>query len=488
MLAGYAESDFQSDAVQGETIGVFQQNPRWWPSATQGTEAQCRAFVADFKANEKAGLHSPADDRDPARDCWVTQRWAVPNKGATWPDPGPEFDAEKYRELSETWNYWRRLPDIPAMIARREQEPRVMAVGGAQTSRGAVWLADLPGSSPAEKLRAAWTPGSQDRRTIIADHNTVIDVGASPIPVPAGVCLASPAGPQTEFSDQGRVFVKGTTSVFRSVDKGTNYAGTRGWSMLNVGFEGQAGLRFMAPNPMDSSGPIIAYANIEGCSFDLFRTIIESPMLGVHLDVRYFNNITGETGWKLTGSDCQLWTHGGKGDWGGGQTDPKRRALVWLAGLEKSTVGYLSPDAIGAATRGESSWTETGGGLYLTCSGGAGLEIEGSSSRGGLDLFGVTVEGRNDKAPSAGACIRQTGNHVNYFGGNVNYGMGDALAGGRGDRAPFDVSGGVAALFGTRFRRGAFAGPMLARRGSAVVDVVACREVPSGATVTATNL
>jgi hypothetical protein len=66
--------------------------------------------------------------------------------------------------------------------------------------------------------------------------------------------------------------------------------------------------------------------------------------------------------------------------------------------------------------------------------------------------------------------------------------MGDPAATGRGDRAVVDVSGGVAALFGVRFRRGSYAGPLLVRRGAAVVDVFACREVPSGATVTATNL
>lgn len=458
--------------MQRETIGVFQQNPRWWPSATLGTEAQCRAFVADFKAAEKAGNHSPVDHRDPPRDCWVTQRWAVPNEGKTWPDPGPEFDAEKTRVNSETWNYERRLPDVPGLLGRAA-EPRVMAVGGAQTTRGAVWLADLPGATPAEKLRAAWVPGSQDRRVILVDHGTVLDVGGTPIPRPAGTCLASPAGPQTEFSDQGRVYARGSSALFRSVPSGTNYAGTKGWSDVNIGWEGQAHLRYLAANPMDASGPIVAYVNIEGCSFDVFLTVIESPMLGVHLDVRYFNNITGPVGWKLTGSDCQLWTHGGKGDWGGAQTDPKRKALVELAGLEKSTIG-----------RGE----DTGGGLYLTCSGGAGLDISGSAARGGLDLFGLTVEGRNAGAPSAGACIRQTGNHVNYWGGNVNYGMGDPAAGGRGDRGLVDVSGGVAMLQGVRFRRGTYSGALITRRGGGVVDTVACREVPSGALVTATSV
>lgn len=353
-----------------------------------------------------------------------------------------------------------------------------MAVGGAQTSRGVVWLADLSGSSPADKLRRAWAPGSQDRRVIIVDHGTTLDAGATPIPRPAGTCLASPAGPQTEFSDQGRVYARGQTALFRSVESGQNYSGTKGWSDVNIGWEGQSHLRWLAPNPMDASGPIVAYASIEGASFDTFATVIESPCLGLHLDVRYFNNCSGAFMWKLTGSDCQLWTHGGKGDWGGGNTDPKRRALLWLAGLEKSTIG---------AAR-QPNDEATGGGLYLTCSGAAGVEIEGGPGRGGLDIFGMTVEGRNASAPSAGAVLRQTGNSVNYFGGNLNYGMGNPAATGRGDRALADISGGIATFHGTRFRRGAYTGPLIGRRGTAAVDTFGCREVPSGALVAATNL
>lgn len=110
VLTAYAESDFESDAVQRNTVGVFQQDPRWWPSATQGTAAQCRAFLADFKANSKR--HTG----DPVRDCWMTQRWQVPNEGKTWPDPGPEFEAEKTRELSETWNYTRRVAAVAQII------------------------------------------------------------------------------------------------------------------------------------------------------------------------------------------------------------------------------------------------------------------------------------------------------------------------------------------------------------------------------------
>lgn len=103
MLTGYAESDYRSDAVQRATVGVFQQNPRWWPSATQGTEAQCRAFVAAFKAEARRWTG------DLVRDCWLVQRWEVP--GAVWPDPGPNFAT-----AVETVNYSRRVGDIPRLL------------------------------------------------------------------------------------------------------------------------------------------------------------------------------------------------------------------------------------------------------------------------------------------------------------------------------------------------------------------------------------
>ena len=103
VLAGYAESDYRSDAVQRETLGVFQQNPKWWPTARLGAAEQCRAFVAAFKAEYRR--HTG----DPVRDCWLVQRWEVP--GAVWPDPGPRFAG-----APETVNYSRRVAAVADII------------------------------------------------------------------------------------------------------------------------------------------------------------------------------------------------------------------------------------------------------------------------------------------------------------------------------------------------------------------------------------
>lgn len=116
VLTGDAESDWDSTAVQhGRTFGVFQQTDAvnskgvpYWPTAHGTTAEQCRAFLADFKANAKH------HNGDPVHDCWVTQRWSVPNNGATWPDPGPGFAT-----APETVNYSRRLPDMQRRLTGR---------------------------------------------------------------------------------------------------------------------------------------------------------------------------------------------------------------------------------------------------------------------------------------------------------------------------------------------------------------------------------
>jgi hypothetical protein len=119
VLTAYSESDFRSDAVQrdpetgeAKSFGCFQQTPKYWPTAHGTTAEQCRAFLADFRAAAK--YHNG----DPVHDCWITQRWSVP--GSKWPDPGPQFAAERLRSGSESENYQRRLPLIDSIIRERQ--------------------------------------------------------------------------------------------------------------------------------------------------------------------------------------------------------------------------------------------------------------------------------------------------------------------------------------------------------------------------------
>jgi hypothetical protein len=106
VLTAYAESDFRSDAVQRDSHGIFQQTLPWWTTALSGPAEQCAAFLDAFR--ESAKHHNG----DPVHDCWVVQRWAVPNGGETWPDPGPGFVT-----APETVNYSRRVADVPGLIS-----------------------------------------------------------------------------------------------------------------------------------------------------------------------------------------------------------------------------------------------------------------------------------------------------------------------------------------------------------------------------------
>lgn len=78
VLTAFAESDFKSDASQigledqNLSYGVYQQKLRWWPTTNQGTEAQCKAFLAAFAKIKQTGFL--------VQDCWQVQRWAPSDK------------------------------------------------------------------------------------------------------------------------------------------------------------------------------------------------------------------------------------------------------------------------------------------------------------------------------------------------------------------------------------------------------------------------
>jgi hypothetical protein len=103
VLVAYAESDFRSEAVQhGKTFGVFQQDPRWWPTATGTTTEQCMAFLAEFARIKRTG--------DLVADAWQVQRWLAPD---------PKIDMRGFRAAAESQNYIRRVPLVPAIIRDR---------------------------------------------------------------------------------------------------------------------------------------------------------------------------------------------------------------------------------------------------------------------------------------------------------------------------------------------------------------------------------
>ncbi len=111
VLTGYAESDYRPRPdPTGVSFGVFQQKPEYWPASAHGsTTVQARAFLVDYRANRS--MHNPTDA---VQRCWLTQRWSIP--GSRWPDLGPNYQAERRRVGSQTWNYVRRLELIDGMI------------------------------------------------------------------------------------------------------------------------------------------------------------------------------------------------------------------------------------------------------------------------------------------------------------------------------------------------------------------------------------
>lgn len=102
VLTAYAESDFNSAKTQGASIGIYQQIPRWWPSATQGSAAQCKAFLVAFAAITRTN--------DLVRDCYQVQRWAAPD---------PAVDPGGFRAAPETVNYLNRVAAVPQIIAQK---------------------------------------------------------------------------------------------------------------------------------------------------------------------------------------------------------------------------------------------------------------------------------------------------------------------------------------------------------------------------------
>lgn len=103
MLTAYAESDFvprkhPTDA----TFGVFQQNPRWWPTAHGSTAQQCGAFLDAFARIKRTGA--------PVDDCWQVQRWTTDGQ------PTPATDRASWAALPSTANYSRRLAAVAQII------------------------------------------------------------------------------------------------------------------------------------------------------------------------------------------------------------------------------------------------------------------------------------------------------------------------------------------------------------------------------------
>ena len=316
------------------------------------------------------------------------------------------------------------------------------------TGRGYRYLDEFSGATPADQLRNAFNETSQ---AIVPLPGTVIDVGDNPIPLSAGKVLEGFGGPQNEFAKSWPVYFKGgPKGIFRIPDNGSNYAGNKGWGFYNIGFESQSSAPLIGTH--DNANQL-NYAGITGCSFDGFWHVIDGPCLGLRISGdSYTNNTKGPFSYRIKGSDCQLWTDGGKLDFGGGGTDPNKTCLI-LSWLEKS---YIGP-------------------LYITGSPARALLCEGPADRNGVVINGMVMEGRNAGAPSAGAVARITGGGYGFLGCSFNF----ALPG-RGEQGTLMVSGGDVSLTDCRFKRANGQGDPDVYQSGGIVDVKGARLYAGG--------
>lgn len=315
--------------------------------------------------------------------------------------------------------------------------------GGARVGRGYVYLDEFAGANPADQLRDAIARTNQ---AIVPLPGTVIDVGNSPIVMPARKRIKGLGGPQDEFKGTWPVYFRGSVAALRNAAVGTNYNGNKGWGIEDICLVGQGGIPLIEPVTAANQ---IDYLSFEGCSFDTWRFVLDGPCLGLYIGgVCYSNNITGDFVYRFKGSDCQLFTGGGKLDFGSVGKNPNATGIIF-SWMEKSYVGPL----------------------YMTGDPARCILVEGAPDRNGLVLVGGTCEGRNAGATSAGPVVSVTGGGATFVGWNFNFSRV-----GREGAGIVHQSGGDMSLIGCRWRRAADYGPEVVQTGG-VADVVSARRV-----------
>jgi hypothetical protein len=409
--------------------------------------------VQDLPIGEKGdtgpqGVPGPKGDKgDPGTGVGVDPTW-VANVNQQLQDRqnnANDHGAAIAEAQTYIWNFRDRIAALETDVAAI----KTSGVGGAVTGRGYRYLDEFTGTTPADKLRNAWAATNQ---AIVPMPGTVIDVGSNPITITAGKVLMGLGGGQNEFSASWPVYVKAAAggSVFKVADNGTNYNGNKGWGLKDIGFEGQSGIYFIQPCTLTNT---INYAQIDGCSFDTFKTVIDAPMLGVKImGNSYTNNIFGDFGYRIKGSDNDLWNNGALMDFGGQGKNPAATMLL-VESLQKTNIG----------------------GIYITGDPARALKCSGGASNDGVNFVGARFEGRNAGAPSAGAVVKIEGGGYNFVGCQFNYAVP-----GRSESGTVMISGGDASFTGARFRRASAQGAPDVYQTGGIVDISGARLVNTG--------
>lgn len=317
--------------------------------------------------------------------------------------------------------------------------------GGARVGRGYVYLDEFGSKTAtnAERMRLALTSTNQ---AIVPLPGTTIDVGSDPLLMTARRTIMGLGGPQNEFKSTWPIYIKGAKAGFRNAGNGTNYGGNKGWVLKDLCIVGQSGIPMIEPVAAANQ---LNYVGWDGCSFDTWNTIFDGPALGLWLGGGvYTNNIYGAFAYRFKGSDCQIWTDGGKLDFGMSQRNANATGVIF-SWMEKSYVGPV----------------------YITGDPARPMLVEGANDREGVTFVGLTLEGRNAGAQTQGAALRVTGGGGSFIGCNFNFSRA-----GRDEQGIVHMSGGSASFLGCRWRRAANWGPEIYQAGG-VLDVSGARAI-----------
>lgn len=325
-------------------------------------------------------------------------------------------------------------------------DPEQPPVGGARVGRGYLYLDEFAGKTPADQMRDAL---SRTGQAIVPLPGTVIDVGDSPLPMTARKTIMGLGGPQNEFKSTWPVYFRGSKAALRNAANGTNYNGNKGWTLKDICMVGQSGLPMIE---QVTAANQLNYVGLDGCSFDTWNYVIDGPCLGLWIGGGiYTNNIGGLFAYRFKGSDQQLFTDGGKLDFGANFKNPGATGIIF-SWMEKTYVGPI----------------------YITGDPARCMLIEGTPERGGLTLVGGTCEGRNAGATSAGPVVVVTGGDCAFVGWNFNY----SRVGREGDGI-VRQTGGSMTLTACRWRRASGVGPEVVQTGG-VADVSGARRLDAG--------
>lgn len=302
-----------------------------------------------------------------------------------------------------------------------------MTLNGVPT--GTVSIDSFPGATGADQLRAAMAYASAQTRkpALMVKPGASYHAGDTPFQLYDGFKMIGPSGGETELGYGTKVWVSGTNGVFATKASGP----TTGILFKGISFDGTVESGFIKENPSDSSAGYLQYSAFENVTFNIFKYILRSPLLGVTwTGPTYVNNVV-ETAFILSGSDNSLFTDGLFLDQNYGTTAEQRAkqyGILQCIALNKTSFGPL----------------------YITGDPGLALLID----RGGALVFnGARFEGRNAGKPTSGSVVRVMSGMAIFRDCWFAYGMSGQYPTGRTEAGIVHVFGGQVLIDGGMYER-----------------------------------